>query len=250
MTTHVSIDHQRRFNCRNGRTSTKLTGNSPSQRYQRLKLIHNTVRVPSSIYTMNLGALNVYEEPDKKYRQGVNWNQMSDRKEPHIQHSTSSGGNPGGNSTKRSVTRLRPGALSPGGSGVDIKHNSYDRYLARIKGKKPLRQESTPAIFKENDIPFNRANPIYGGKVFKLGIIDKCSCSPNNNTRENLYDDDGNACLSPAMFEQIDQYTTQTLPCKPICDPTKNQYYGYSSSESFLLQCQQGVECGDIIPVL
>ncbi len=33
--------------------------------------------------------------------------------------------------TKRSITSLRPGAMSPGGSGVDIKHNSYDRYLNR-----------------------------------------------------------------------------------------------------------------------
>ena len=37
------------------------------------------------------------------------------------------------NSTKRTKTSLRPGALCPGGIGVDVKHNSYDRYLARKK---------------------------------------------------------------------------------------------------------------------
>tara|TARA_B100000927_G_C16450696_1_gene463696 strand:+ start:706 stop:1017 length:312 start_codon:yes stop_codon:yes gene_type:complete len=37
------------------------------------------------------------------------------------------------NSTKRTKTSLRPGALAPGGVGVDVKHNSYDRYLARKK---------------------------------------------------------------------------------------------------------------------
>tara|TARA_B100001063_G_C16768022_1_gene559846 strand:- start:89 stop:400 length:312 start_codon:yes stop_codon:yes gene_type:complete len=37
------------------------------------------------------------------------------------------------NSTKRTKTCLRPGALAPGGVGVDVKHNSYDRYLARKK---------------------------------------------------------------------------------------------------------------------
>ena len=37
------------------------------------------------------------------------------------------------NSTKRTKTSLRPGALSAGGVGVDVKHNSYDRYLARKK---------------------------------------------------------------------------------------------------------------------
>ena len=248
MTTQVLIDHQRRFNCRNGRSATKLTGNTPSQRYQKLKLMYNAVRVPSSVYTMNLGALNVYEIPEVE-RQGVNWNQMSDRKEPHIQAAGSSGGNPGGNSTKRSVTRLRPGALSPGGAGVDIKHNSYDRYLARLKGKKPLRQEATPKAFKENNLPFNRAAPVYGGKIFKVGIIDKCVCGPDEN-RKDLYADEGSGCLAPAMFEELDKYTKNKTPCEPICDPTKNQYYGYSSSDSFLLQCEQDVQCGDIIPVL
>ena len=125
MSTYVRIDHQRKFNCRNGRSATKLTGNTPAQRYQKQKLIHNTVRVPSSLYSMNLGALNVYQSPSAK-TYGVNWNQASDRTNPHLQPAGSSGGNPGGNSTKRSVTRLRPGALAPGGAGVDIKHNSYD----------------------------------------------------------------------------------------------------------------------------
>jgi hypothetical protein len=41
-----------------------LTSNNPSTRYQIQKLIQNTVRVPSSIYTMNLGALNVYQKPN------------------------------------------------------------------------------------------------------------------------------------------------------------------------------------------
>lgn len=35
-----------------------------------------------------------------------------------------------------SLTRDRPGSQAPGGSGVDIKHNSYARYLARLKGKR------------------------------------------------------------------------------------------------------------------
>ena len=37
------------------------------------------------------------------------------------------------NTKKRTKTSLRPGALCPGGIGVDVKHNSYDRYLARKK---------------------------------------------------------------------------------------------------------------------
>jgi hypothetical protein len=38
-----------------------------------------------------------------------------------------------GNSTKRSLTRLRPGNAC-GGIGVDIKHGSYERYLIKLKG--------------------------------------------------------------------------------------------------------------------
>jgi hypothetical protein len=166
-----------------------LNGNDPASRYQKLKLIQNTVRVQSSLYTMNLGALNVYEKPSDVYQPvnvngtvyvaspGVNWNQMSDRKQPHTQVVVSgSGSTYGGNSLKRTLTRLRPGALSPGGTGVDIKHNSYDRYLARIKGKAPLRRGPIPPTFVSPYIPFNRAYPVYGGKLFKTAIVNDCNC--------------------------------------------------------------------------
>ena len=163
MTTYVRIDNQRRFNCRNGRTATKLTGNSPSQRYQKLKLIHNTVRVPSSIYTMNLGALNVYQAPNKIY--GVNWNQMSDRPYPSNQRATVPTGYGNSKNNKHtSVTSSRPGCQTPGGVGCDIKHNSYDRYLNRLKGKGALRRGPIPENFGR-PIKFNPAFPIYGGKT-------------------------------------------------------------------------------------
>jgi len=166
-----------------------LNGNDPASRYQKLKLIQNTVRVPSSIYTMNVGALNVYQKPDTFFQTietnganflvspGVNWNQMSDRRNPHIQTVVSGSGSAyGGNSLKRTLTRLRPGALSPGGIGVDIKHNSYDRYLARIKGKAPLKRQAIPKTFASPYIPFNRAFPVYGGKLFKTAIVNGCNC--------------------------------------------------------------------------
>jgi hypothetical protein len=40
-----------------------------------------------------------------------------------------------GNSTRSTITADRPGAMTPGGQGVDVKHGSYDRYLAKKKGK-------------------------------------------------------------------------------------------------------------------
>ena len=42
---------------------TNLTSNSPANQYQIQKIIQNTVRVPCSIYTSNLGPLNAYKEP-------------------------------------------------------------------------------------------------------------------------------------------------------------------------------------------
>lgn len=164
-----------------------LTSNNPATRYQIQKLIQNTVRVSSGLYTMNLGALNVYQRPDPLYQvvnlgdatyiasPGVNWNQMSDRAKPHKQVVVSGNGLTG-NSLKRTLTRLRPGALSPGGVGVDIKHNSYNRYLARIKGKAPLRRGPIPPSFASGYLPFNRAYPVYGGKLFKTSIVNNCNC--------------------------------------------------------------------------
>ena len=64
-------------------------------------------RAPSSVYTMNLGAFHVSGPntnlPKAKYGM-VFWNQSSDRRVAH-------------------------------GGGVDIKHNSYERYIRRLKGQ-------------------------------------------------------------------------------------------------------------------
>ena len=169
--------------------NNNMASNNPATQYQRQKIIQNTVRVKSSLYTMNLGALNAYQKPNKTYRiadnsggtylvsPGVNWNQMSDRRDPHVQVVKSgSGSTYGASSTRRTITRLRPGALSPGGSGVDIKHNSYERYLNRIKGKGPVRRGVVPPTFGVPYIEFNRAFPVYGGKTIKTSIVSGCDC--------------------------------------------------------------------------
>ena len=49
-----------------------------------------------------------------------------------------------GNSLRSTITGNRPGAMTPGGQGVDVKHGSYDRYLAKKKGK--LLTKSPPFI--------------------------------------------------------------------------------------------------------
>jgi hypothetical protein len=170
--------------------NNNLAGNDPASQYQRQKIIQNTVRVSASLYTMNLAGLSVYRKPLKVYQQveqagtiyvtppSVNWNQMSDRSSPSIQkYATASGSTYHGSSYKRSIVRHRPGANNPGGTGCDIKHNSYNRYLNRLKGKAPYRTGVIPPGFGL-PIPFNRAYPIYGGKIIKTGIINNCDC-PN-----------------------------------------------------------------------
>ena len=67
---------------------TSVTGFTPAEQYQKLKLIQNTVRVQGSLYTANLGPLTAYKkplsDPDKGFY-GVCWNQMSDRPVPSVQ---------------------------------------------------------------------------------------------------------------------------------------------------------------------
>jgi len=152
-----------------------LNGNTPADQYQKLKLIQNTARVLSSLYTSNLGPLNAYRKPTKA-TYGVCWNQMSDRPVPSVQKAVvPTGSNNSLNRRHTSVTSSKPGGQSPGGIGCDIKHNSYDRYLNRLKGKGPLRRGVIPPAFGV-PVPFNRAYPVYGGKTTKTSIVSGCNC--------------------------------------------------------------------------
>lgn len=121
------------------------------------KKIWNTVRVPASEYTMNKASLTVYNG-------GKSWNSQSDRNK----YSNTTRNVPShGNSTKRSLTRMRPGACSAPGKGVDIKHNSYDRYLAKLKGKGPLRTQ------KNSEEPANKGNKT---KYYGIAYSNSCFC--------------------------------------------------------------------------
>jgi hypothetical protein len=111
---------------------------------------------------------------------------MSDRARPAVQVTkVASGSTYHTSSTKHTITRNRPGAMSPGGIGVDIKHNSYQRYLNKLKGKAPLRRGVIPPTYGA-PIPFNRAYPIYGGKVVNTAIVNGCDCP---DVTDNLVDD-------------------------------------------------------------
>ena len=123
------------------------------------KQIQNTVRVPASLYITDLAALTVRgpqsgPNSNKPLQQFyyVNESQASDRNRLHFQQSIA---NP----------KLRPGKLAPGGTGVDVKHNSFARVLARRKAQN-IRTIT------------NTTTPFTGNKVQKFAIVnsDQCKC--------------------------------------------------------------------------
>ena len=132
---------RKRIDCYSNKTNTQ-------------KKIWNTVRVPASEYVMNKQSLTVYD--------GKSWNNQSDRNKYSV---TKRNVPSQGNSTKYSLTRMRPGSCSAPGKGVDIKHNSYDRYLAKLKGSCALRTQ------KNNISP-----PKNGNKTRLYGIAYSNSC--------------------------------------------------------------------------
>ena len=77
-------------------------------------------------------------------------------------------------SLQGSRTSLKPGSLSAGGVGVDIKHNSYDRHLAKLKAKNLRPREST-----------NNPKPKQGNKMNNISIFNyypnsKCNVTSLN----------------------------------------------------------------------
>jgi hypothetical protein len=172
------------YRCRN--CDTNMNSNTPANLYQIQKLIQHTVRVPASEYIMNKASLNTYIQPTI-ITQNVCWNQQSDRPIPSVQKATIPTGYTSLNGKHTSHTSSRPGCQTPGGIGCDIKHNSYDRYLNRLKGKKDLRRGKIPPTIANPNIPFNRAFPIYGGKEFKTSIVSGCNCPQNNLDNKIIY---------------------------------------------------------------
>lgn len=145
-------------------TSCRNEGCLDCNREIRQRRIWNTVRVPSSLYSMNLSALNVQGDANNKPKalyNNVNWNQMSDRAVPGVPTYYVP---TRGNSLKRTLTSNRPGGSGPGGVGVDVKHDSYARYLARKKAKN----------IKTNQTLVE--TPKYGNKQFPYGIVRGCNC--------------------------------------------------------------------------
>lgn len=109
----------------------------PSNTIQIQKQMQNVVRVPSSLYTMNLASLY------------VNSNDISGSDINRGKYNASD--------------RLTPNGKGKN-IGIDIKHNSYDRYLARKKSQF-LKTEQN-----------NNFVPKYGNKTMKFGLVYASRC--------------------------------------------------------------------------
>ena len=65
-----------------------------------------------------------------------------------------------------------------------------------MKGKAPLRRGIIPPNFGD-PIPFNRAFPVYGGKITKTSIVNNCNCPIQDKT------DDSRIYNNPLYYPEI-----------------------------------------------
>ena len=123
----------------------------PSNVIQRQKQIQNVVGVQSSNYTMNLASLHTNSEDLSNNNRGI-YN-ASDRLQPHgLRYKTAS-------------------SSSLPNYGIDVKHNSYDRYLARKKSQY-LKSDINPEVPRA----FTNYPTFYGNKTMKFGLVHSNTC--------------------------------------------------------------------------
>ena len=135
--------------------------NSVSDANMKQRRTWGQVRVPAALYTMNLAAIT---SSANRIASGTttNWNQMSDR----VLASNQTAVVPtSGNSLRGTLTSGRPGAAAPGGRGVDVKHDSYARYLNRKKAGNLKTQTQNIATVA-----------LAGNKTKALGLIANNNC--------------------------------------------------------------------------
>ena len=169
-TDRLSLPQPRCNTCVADSVSQLESSSCPAEGRRRhlFKQMFNTVRVTSSEYAMNKSALHVGN--DTTTRTAIGNNQSSDRAVASVVANVNAPSR--GNSRTSSITRIRPGSLTPGGTGVDIKHNSYARYLARIKGTELLKEETSCQTISDTALRNNN-------KARKYNIValpSSCSC--------------------------------------------------------------------------
>ena len=125
------------------------------------KKIWQQVRISASLYLMNKSAF-ASGGHQLKYKT-LPWNQSSDQQVAAIQPFANLSH---GNSQRQTLTSIKPGACSPGGVGVDIKHNAYARYLNKKKAANLKAQTTAFASY-----------PLRGNKTFSVNCVkDSSTC--------------------------------------------------------------------------
>lgn len=127
------------------------------------KRIQRTVRTSGSAYTESLVPQHVYDRA-LLLPPASPWNQASDRAVAGVVARNVP--SRGASSVHCSITRARPGATSAPGRGVDIKHGSYARYLAKLKGRTVAR----PCA------PVPVVAPLRGNKTQYYSIASSSTC--------------------------------------------------------------------------
>lgn len=105
----------------------RVLENPSNQEVQTMKIMNRQVRQAEST-NLSKNALN----KSRVHCNCDHWNSQSDQKIASIIVNNNVPSR--GDSRRTSLTRHRPGSSSAPGKGVDIKHNSYNRYLLRKKG--------------------------------------------------------------------------------------------------------------------
>ena len=127
--------------CKGYNNVTNLYGNNGLFMPNITNIILNKVRMPTSLYLSNLSTDTIGCARKDKCPPYATSN-LSDQTVLSISTVTVP---TRGNSLKSTITALRPGAMAPGGKGVDVKHGSYARYLAQKKSwQKPNPPSSLP----------------------------------------------------------------------------------------------------------
>ena len=127
------------------------------------KRIQKQTGVSSSTYINNLVPYKVtkLQQNYKNQLKGIGVSQASDRNNSSA--ATMQIINRNTSSLRGSRTSLKPGSLAPSINGVDVKHGSYDRHLAKLKAKSLKPQHSAIAP---------KANPNgWGGKQNNISIF-------------------------------------------------------------------------------
>ena len=120
----------------------------------------NIPRVESeSMHASSLAARNTRggpgNRPIARYSM-VNWNQSSDRAVPGVQKVH----------VPRQRTRHRPGGNGQVGFGVDVKHDSYQRYLNRKKGNLKIKLFDKTSDFYNKGCPCGKYGPRFSSRAY------------------------------------------------------------------------------------